>query len=520
MPCVLQGQTWTRVLRPTDDASGMTAVTRLLTDSSTSLATTEFVQKLASATYVGPYLSNTACASDQTSRINALSASLPAGAWLIFPRQACILITGTLTNTRQVWEGAGGVAGTTIAFSAPTGTAVKLMGDGATLKGFHLYNSVGTTSSVGVQMSDKVENPTRQRIEDVYVHDFTNNIYVESGYFWSWHRVWSRNFRKYGGLIRNMNYNDNGDWSIVDFVSQYDNVKPDSGTAGLRAESGGSGKIVNSKFLGAQYGIDWFQLDALVTTPPAGGTGILQIANSSLENQSKVGISVQAENIYQFGSVTITGNEIFDQPKGIFIGKNIFNVSISGNVFPRNDTAVEIGDGAHGVTVVGNNFRAFNTGAVSILEGSSDVTVGVNGYATSPGKPRVIDQRAAGAGRIDNAETRPLALTAGSPAQAVYRIDTRQFRSARARLTLEGVIQGVGAASRAYDILLTNTGAAVTTTSLSDTSSSVAPPAMTLAAASDNPQSIVVSVAGARGDFQGSLSISIDGKIVSLKVMR
>ncbi|MEE7503307.1 hypothetical protein [Methylobacterium mesophilicum] len=504
------------------------------TDNSRRLATTEFVQALASATVVSPYLSDTHCGADQTDRINRLSASLPAGAWLIFPRSGCIAISGTLLNVKQRWSGAGLVNGTEFRYSGATGTAIKLMGDGALFEHARVANNGFTSSSTGIVMSDASENPTHQGVENVYTTGFTTAINVESGYFWAIRNVWVRNYAKYGVLVRNGNYCDNGDSSIEHLITLND-FAPLDGSAGIRFQSGGGLKITNSKLLGSQYGVD-LQLEPTCNMP---GTGILLVSNTSIENQTVAAVRLGAapglagaSNPKIFGSISISGNEIAGQPTAIRIDPGVYNVNVTGNVFNIHNYDVQV-FGGENVYIGGNTHKNFNVAAIDLHDGGSNIVVGPAAYSpVSLSSHRVLDQRLTDTGPVDRFEQRPLHLAA-PPAQGytpsapgyvpAFQIDMRPNRATRATIQIEGTLQGVGTVSSYQDVLLTNTGLTATITPTSPPVTAANP--IDLAYDTTTvPGSVIVQVrtnapAGGNG-FDGSISARVNGPAVGFKVLQ
>jgi hypothetical protein len=242
---------------------------------------------------------------DDTSAINAAIAALNAyfsstGGVLYFPG-GTYKTTGNLTaiTVRALILGDGSHNGpSVVTSSSTTNWLFTVTGPQAKFQGVMLQNVAGgaKTAGAGIIYDPGASGGRRCDFEDVSVSEFYINIDIRGGGGWSMHNAYIYNPYLYGLRIANVYDADEGDWSISNTSIIHSSH---SGAVGLRIQSAGGGKIVNTKFNGAfDYSLNLATAD--------GTTGILLVSNCSFESSNINAIRITAAT-HTWRQIIITG---------------------------------------------------------------------------------------------------------------------------------------------------------------------------------------------------------------------
>jgi hypothetical protein len=217
-----------------------------------------------------------------------------------------------------------------------------------------------------------------------------------------------------------------------------------SGTRALLLyKNSGGGKIQGMKMLGGQIGLHL----SIPDTPGFGGEGTtqnLQIVGSSVENQSVAGMKFERSGTTAtFGLVSVVGSEFAGSPIGMwFANGGVINSYVGGNVFgPGCFHPVRLDDGANNVVVGISSFQ----NADHVIDNRTNFSE--NGY-------------------IDRRDTYSVNSSSTVTWSTAFNVNVPNFRSCLVELVIEGVVQGAGAFTTYRRVLLTNTGGALTVTTL------------------------------------------------------
>ena len=446
--------------------------------------------------------------------INAAAAAAKSPTYNSFGRLSFLfkdgitLSSGVTTPNAQIWDAYDSGAGIGLQYSAATGTCVTVIGSGAGLRGMNMEQTGAPTSSVGVQIGNG-EQGYAPVLRDFVVREFTTNIVMKSNTVTKLDNVTSVDAVDYHITVENIAHPDSGDWTMsglafsgtsarftadisgttmtvsamiagsgVLAVGQYvsgsgvadgtqitalgtgsggtgtytvntsqtvASTNMGSGAkAGILYKNSGGGKIASTKGLGTQIGL---HLSVDSTTQD------LQIVGSSFENQSIANMKFERNAgapTASFGLITIVGNEFAGAPVGLWFGDGIVNSIVSGNAFgPFIDEPIRLDNGAN------------------------NIVVGLNAYE---GAEHVRDNRTdfKETGFLDRRDTYTINSGSSVTWSTAYSLEVPAFRGGIVDLTLEGIVQGLGAFLEYRKISIINTGAGVTATVLQTASSGAA----------------------------------------------
>lgn len=489
---------------PTCDVSGL-SVTPNASAAPGIIGRSIFEALRGSTFYLRPFLTDLTCATDQTANINAAILTAPAGAQIVAP-PGCILTTGNVTITSKWLRGSGrSAAATEWRYTAASGPAIKVMGDGARVSDLLLTNpGVSNSTAVAIQLADGVQNPRGQMVDHVRAVGFQDQLDIQSGEFWSATNLDFYNATRYGARIRNGYNVDSGDGVIANSAIYADNP---IGVSGIRLESGGGLKVSTTKILQFATGADFAMADGAVTSD------VFLDDTVSIEGQYNTGVSLGRISGGTTGSlINIKVNaQIAGPPTGIAIHDGVGNVSLAPII-----TSVSYGtviDGGYNIALAdGTPMQNVGVSAVTLQGTPSNVRIGrlncTNCVAINQ------DQRATtAAGPIDRSDMRPLTLAGGATA-SLYSLAIPAYHGARVVVQVEGVLNNVGVVNSLRDSLATNGGSAVAMTSLNSTDAGT-PMTVTFDTAT-TAGTVLVKVtnpnATAANNFIGSVSVRIDGK--------
>lgn len=323
---------------------------------------------------------------DDTAAITAALAAVPAAGGTVFFPPGTYNTTGghTISNPTLV-VGAGNVAldqsaaisqinctsQTAVVFTVTA--KVAKFSDIGFINGFAGVPTAGSAVFVnGLYLAQRVD------FENVSVHGFYDNIDVAVGANWTMVSCHSTGWVRYGLRIRNVINKDWGDWTLLgcNFYSRTYN-----GTAAIRIESSGGGKILGCKINRydsslTQYGIQ------LVGD---GSTIILIVNGCSIEN-------VSVRGIYCSGSwpfITISNNEF-----GMFLNNtsSAIEVTLNSRVIISNNHFQ--GSATYAVIVSNVAFLTFtpgqqNSGFAGLLSVAAVTHITPNDLFVGPIDPRL-----------------------------------------------------------------------------------------------------------------------------------
>ncbi len=487
------------------------------------------------------YLTDVTCATDQTSNLNAASRAAGVGGMIELP--AGCIATGPITPLAgQHWNGAGSSfndssqydagsvvtsGGTTIAFGKATGNLFPLVGSGSSLRNVALVDTYGgpiTKTSTAVQFGnddgpgDSANgNPESQGVENIRIYGFATQIDVRSGEFWRIRDFELHNAATYAVRVRNAFNPDSGDGRLVGGTIY------GFGTDGIRFESGGGLKMGFTKILGGQHAIEVAMADGAATSDfevvstnsfenqtgasillGCGGSGKTGMLNGSHFDPQMAGLGTAGAGAGIDAEGCVQGVDIGGYYGG-FSAPLVLNGGSNFTIHPRGNNAV---------TSVALNIAAavYNVQVPTFPKVSFNKGVGGSGYYN------VIDNRTTDDGVVDRTDTRYLSLPVSSSYTTLYGIGVPAFRGARATVEVEGIVRNVGAVHIFEDVLLTPQGS----TTVSAISSFQGSTSLDLKfALRGQTYSVNMRANGsqnAKADFQGSLSIKVQGKTNTLQI--
>lgn len=399
----------------------------------------------------------------------------------------------------QIWSGYDAGAGKGVTYTAATGAAWTIVGSGGAVHGINFTQSGTPTSSIGVQIGAG-EQGLSPVLRDSVVSGFTTNIAMKSNVTTLLDNVTSNSAGDYNLEVENTVNPDAGDWTVRSStfssgsalftgsisgatltvtgvtrgtlaIGQYISAAGitagtkitalGTGTGGtgtytvsasqtvsstliasgnkalIHLKNSGGGKIIGSKFLGGLIGLHVDILDGSSTQD-------LMLVGSSLENQSIANMKFQRQGTTgNFGLVAITGNEMAGTPVGQWFANAGVTSSYTG----------------------GNVFGSSCVAPVYLDDGANNIVVGLSAFQLVD---HVVDNRTnfSETGYLDRRDTYAINSASTSIWNNAYVLQTAAFRSMVVEIILEGVVQGAGAFTAYRRLLLTNTGSAVTVTTL------------------------------------------------------
>ena len=243
----------------------------------------------------------------------------PAGAW---PLATTITLAKPITvrgdgNTALYDDSSG--AATVITFNSATASAFNVTSKGCSFHDFMLVNVASSTPSAGAGITVSA-NGDLMHYERITVRRFYDDIDILDGAEWSMNACYLIEPIHYAARIVHSDFSgDFGDWSISDCVFT---SGPRDATSALRIESGGGGKIVNSKFNGwlGPYGFN-YDIDLAVATGVA--TVDLLVSNCSIENYKIDGVRVTNASGAKWRELIFNGNDF-----GAYVFQSTHAISI------------------------------------------------------------------------------------------------------------------------------------------------------------------------------------------------
>lgn len=252
---------------------------------------------------------------DDTAAINlAIGALIAAGGGVLYFPAGTFKCTSALTTLSVqctvLGDGGSGDAGhvyatpaTEVIQTSATANLFTVSANGCAFRGLALSNSAATPSAgAGIQITHGYFT----RIEHVTISSFYDNLAIDDGGGWSLTDCFFHDPIRWGLRVQGTISPDNGDQSIS---GCYFMAETRNGAAAIRYESAGGLKIVNTKINDRGTGQHFVQgIDLAI--PTGIDTGILLVANSSIENVSGDGIhGTTSAATSRFGNVIVIGCE-------------------------------------------------------------------------------------------------------------------------------------------------------------------------------------------------------------------
>lgn len=276
---------------------------------------------------------------DTTSIQNALAAIPSGGGVLYFPAGIYKYTGSTLTFTKPVTVlGDGGnieyridashtPSASTIEFDNATGTLFDLHVGGCAFRDIGLNNT--TTATAGAAILQSASGLCAfTKYHHLSVTGFYIGVDVQAGAMNRFDGCLFLNQYNYGIKLRNISLPDSGDHCISDCNFLGLNTT----NAGVRIESGGGPKIINSKFIQFANGID-------VSATAGISTSDLLICNNSIESCSASAISVALGLGATWDNIVITGNQFLAAGNSYGIKVNGSGGTLAGLVISGNEGA-------------------------------------------------------------------------------------------------------------------------------------------------------------------------------------
>ena len=294
---------------------------------------------------------------DDSSAIQAtIDAAEAAGGGLVFfPPGRYDLSTGLTVNASITFQGSGtGGSASNAATTIDLNTASDDMFDVGTTAPVtfrDMYLNCATTQSTGYAAIKVAPGATNSssRFEHVTIAGFNYGINFVDAALWKIDQCYIVNSYKYGVFAGTATTTDAGEWSIVSSV--FDEAVG-SGQSAIRYETGGGGRILGTKILHHDIGVDLCVADGVATS-------VFLVNGCSIEGQGSDGWAIRLSNSGSgsFAKTVISGCQFNTTTQGILIAgtanANIPYVSVNGSVF--NNSGVSIIHGSY-VSVVGNIF--------------------------------------------------------------------------------------------------------------------------------------------------------------------
>ena len=311
-------------------------------------------------------------------------------------------------------------------------------------------------AACGIQMGAAGENPWQQRVDNVLVSDMPYApIVVESGVAWGVTNSVLRNFGRYGLLVQNLTYADNGDSYVSGVMIVQDAVGRRSGTC-LEQRSGGGLRVQNNKLIGCDIGVDLAIADGQET-------GDILVVGNSIENCATAGFRAGAGGPLGnglFRMITFNGNELFDMDNGLYVASAAIGVlSSSGNVYSKMGSAIKIAGGS--AISIGNETIGSSTTGVDLTGSPAKVSIGKIVFTDV--KTKINDTRIGQYGPVDYSDATFQSLASASSYTTLAKIAPPNYGSVLIDLNLSGVLQGVGYSTRTIRIVASRAGSGAVT---------------------------------------------------------
>lgn len=442
---------------------------------------------------------------DDTAAIEAADTAAAASGGKVYLRAGSYYTATGITVTGGGLVGAGKLATNIL---APQGVSAIYTTTSRTLiEGFRLAcTTVGPSSGAGIHING---NPLYVTLRDLHIYNFYDDIDHESGNSTTFDNILGI-ARRYGVRIRNVTNPDAGDHNMVN--CQWDTET--TGAAGVRIESSGGLKIVNTKFFRSTWGVDLAVADIT--------TSILTITGCSIEAPNCIRLG-RSGTTGTYVEATITGNQLHATLNGygVQINAGVSAVTVTGNAFKGGGGTGLAGvalNGGERHVVSGNTFNGFAKG-ITIATGMANFLIGDNAYndVVTPVEDNTNRDQPS-PGTIVRRHRRALsALTSDVTYTNLWRIDLNTYRAAEIHLVLEGIVNGsAGFARRAVKLLARDAGNVVVTDVLSVATGTSIDVQYDV---SSTPGSVFIGVKRATGvgtSVSGSVSLEATGGIKSI----
>lgn len=375
-------------------------------------------------------------------------------------------------------------------YTGATGVAVTVIGNNPRVQGFN-FSYTGTwgnnVTAVQIGTSAFVRGAV---VADNDFRDFYNAIYHKTGVASKIYGNYIAHTFNRGIWFANTIDSDAGDGAV------YDNVFSENGstegTAAFYYESGGGLRFQFNKILGFVRGFDMQIADGAATVD-------LMFNGNSIENQSTAAMRLgRAGTTGIFGAITIIGNEFGGIPIGL-----------------------DIGSGAHNISVAANIFNGGTVSAIAISGDCTNVNIGDNTYEEFPAN--ISDSRSQTAAQSISQTVNYNANFTDAVTYSYYNtISLVDFRSVRVRVFIEGVLQGVGHSARNFEFLLSRNGSTITTTQIDNTTFGAAVDISIDTATSPGSARIGFRRNAAAGGtaYNGTYTLSVEGRIAVLSQLQ
>lgn len=371
------------------------------------------------------------------------------------------------------------------------GAAVTMFGNNGTIDGFSFsYSGTFGTNIVGIQIGVS-ELAQRQVVRNNTFNNFGTSIYHKTAVGATIAGNIINNSALYGILFENTTNADAGDAAVFNNIISNSGLAAGTGTAAFRYHSGGGLRFQFNKLLSFQRGFD-------MQIPDGASTVDLMFTGNSIENQSIAGVRLGRNGTTgTFGSLTITGNEIAGTVQCLALNVGAFN----------------------GV-VIGNAFNVCSQSAIVINADVTNWQIEHNNYAASGAN--LIDTRADSMSEhVADVLRSPVNVTSTATYSYYSSIAVPAFRSVKARVFVEGILQGAGFVSRNYDFILSSNGTTLGLTQISNTTGTGSVALDLDVDLTTTPGTARIgfrrnAAAGGSGTFNGSYSVNIEGRVGTL----
>lgn len=248
---------------------------------------------------------------DDTAAITAAIAAMPgAGQTLFFPA-GNYLTSGGFTigaNSSIEGEGSGGSGGTAeststsyvsrVTCTSATAVLFTVTADIARFTKLSLHNSHATPIAGAAITVAGTKANQRVDYEGIAVQNFWIGVDVQVGVGWVMHACTVTRSRKYGVKVQNTRWVDNSDFTISDCQIVNFPQDPWSADAGIRIESGGGGRIANTRIHGYGFtgGGAGFVIGLDLAVGPGVVTGELFVTNTQIVGMSSFGFRGSYQN--------------------------------------------------------------------------------------------------------------------------------------------------------------------------------------------------------------------------------